>query len=110
MHLSGLLIYPVKSLQGIPVSSAPLDERGLVGDRRFMVVDDNLKFLTQRELPRMALIEAELGANQLILRNPPHDSISVGLREVLNSFLRIDFKKLAIASGDAFAKAGVDWP
>jgi len=31
-------------------------------------------------------------------------------REVLNSFLRIDFKKLAIASGDAFAKAGVDWP
>ena len=32
------------------------------------------------------------------------------MREVLNSFLRIDFKKLAIASGDAFAKAGVDWP
>jgi|GEM_PF-2156782 len=32
------------------------------------------------------------------------------LREVLNSFLRIDFKKLAIASGDALAKAGVDWP
>ena len=81
MHLSGLFIYPVKSLHGIAVSSAPLGERGLVGDRRFMVVDDNLKFLTQRELPRMALIETELGANQLILRNRHHDSVSVGLTD-----------------------------
>jgi len=36
--------------------------------------------------------------------------LTTDFREVLNSFLRIDFKKLAIASGDAFAKAGVDWP
>lgn len=81
MHLSGLFIYPVKSLRGTAVSTAQLDERGLIGDRRFMVVDANLKFLTQRALPRMALLETKLSANQLILHNPHHGSAAVGLTD-----------------------------
>jgi uncharacterized protein YcbX len=81
MHLSGLYLYPVKSLRGIAVASASLDAFGLVHDRRFLVVDDQRRFLTQRTLPRMALIETELGRDALILRNPHHGSAAIGLDE-----------------------------
>jgi uncharacterized protein YcbX len=70
MHLSGLFIYPVKSLRGIELQSAEVDALGLVGDRRFLVTDEHGRFLTQRTLPRMALIETELTPTELILRAP----------------------------------------
>lgn len=81
MHLSGLYIYPVKSLRGVAVPAAALDAHGLVGDRRFLVVDDTGRFLTQRVLPRMALIDTELGREELILRHPQHGSAAVGLTD-----------------------------
>ena len=67
MHLSGLLVYPVKSLRGCAVASADVDALGLVGDRRFMVVDESGRFLTQRTLPRMALIATTLSTATLTL-------------------------------------------
>ena len=67
MHLSGLFIHPVKSLRGCAVTTADVDALGLVGDRRFMVVDENGRFLTQRTLPRMALVETSLDATLLTL-------------------------------------------
>lgn len=60
MHLSGLFIYPVKSLRGCAVPSAEVDSLGLVGDRRFMVVDEQGRFLSQRTLPRMAQVNTAL--------------------------------------------------
>ncbi|MCW5549998.1 MAG: MOSC domain-containing protein [Opitutaceae bacterium] len=81
MHLSGLYLYPVKSLRGIAVASASLDAFGLVHDRRFLVVDDRGRFLTQRALPRMALITTALTGGTLILRNPHHGSAAIGLDE-----------------------------
>lgn len=78
MQLSGLFIYPVKSCRGLSVPSAELDDHGIVGDRRFMVVaeTDGL-FLTQRSHPRMALIETSLTPDMLILSTPKHGSVSV---------------------------------
>ena len=80
MHLSGLFIYPVKSLRGIPVRSATVDALGLVGDRRFLVVDERGRFLTQRVLPRMALIETELTETHLILRHSQGVELSVPIQ------------------------------
>jgi hypothetical protein len=67
MHLSGLFLYPVKSLRGCAVSVADVDALGIVGDRRFMVVDETGKFLTQRTLPRMACIATSLSNGALTL-------------------------------------------
>jgi uncharacterized protein YcbX len=80
MHLSGLFIYPVKSLRGFAIPSATVDALGLVGDRRFLVVDAQNQFLTQRALPRMALIETALTAHDLVLRAPHGGSCAVPLR------------------------------
>jgi len=77
MHLSGLFLYPVKSLRGCAVASAEVDALGLVGDRRFLVVDPAGRFLTQRTLPRMALIGTALTAEMLTLSAPGALAIAV---------------------------------
>ena len=68
--LSQLNIYPLKSAAGITLESAMLDRRGLVYDRRWMVVDDSGEFISQRTFPRMALINTELVSQMLILNAP----------------------------------------
>ena len=67
MHLTGLFIHPVKSLRASAVASADVDALGFVGDRRFLVVEDHGRFLTQRTLPRMARIATSLSENLLTL-------------------------------------------
>lgn len=57
--VSELSIYPVKSLRGIALQQSRVERFGLQNDRRWMVVDQQYRFLTQRELPRMCLIHAE---------------------------------------------------
>ena len=61
MHLSELNIYPVKSLKGIPLRSATIEGRGLEYDRRWLLVDENAQFFTQREVPKMAAIKIDVG-------------------------------------------------
>ena len=56
MHISEINIYPIKSLRGISVDSAKVEERGLQYDRRWMLTDNDGKFMTQREFPRMACV------------------------------------------------------
>jgi len=58
--ISQLWIYPIKSLPGISLQSAQLRARGLEYDRRWMLVDENNEFITQRQFPQMALINVEL--------------------------------------------------
>lgn len=80
MHLSALFIYPVKSLRGCAVTASDVDELGLVGDRRFLVVDSAGRFLTQRVLPRMALVATAFAGNALVLSSDGCGSIAVPLR------------------------------
>ncbi len=88
MHLSGLFLYPVKSFRGCAVTAADVDALGLVGDRRFLVVDENGAHLTQRPLPRMALISTELTSTALRLRADGVGEISVPLRALAPATLR----------------------
>lgn len=68
MHLSEINIYPVKSLKGISLNEAIIEDRGLRNDRRWMLVDDQNKFLTQREFPAMAKISIEVDGNALLAK------------------------------------------
>ena len=67
LSISQLYIYPIKSLGGIAVISAIVTNRGLQYDRRFMLVDSNNIFLTQRDLPAMALLRTSIEHNDLIV-------------------------------------------
>ena len=65
LQVSELFIYPIKSLGGIPVSSAAVTDRGLLYDRRWMLVDSNNEFMTQREFAEMALLQTEISEGAL---------------------------------------------
>lgn len=54
--LSEINVYPIKSLGGISLNESVVEEKGLRYDRRWMLVDENGKFFTQREFPKMATI------------------------------------------------------
>jgi len=59
MHLSSLYRFPLKSAAGESLQRCASDSLGLLGDRRWMVVAAGTgRFLTQRILPRMALLQA----------------------------------------------------
>jgi len=65
--ISALFVYPVKSCAAIALDDALIEQDGLQWDRRWMVVDANGQFVTQREYPSMARIATALGADALHL-------------------------------------------
>lgn len=68
--LAELHLHPIKSCAGIEVPEALLIETGLELDRAWMVVDRDGQMLTQRELPRMALVRTALKLDDVVLRAP----------------------------------------
>jgi len=68
--LTQINIYPIKSLGGFSAPSAKIEPRGLQYDRRWMLVDREGCFRTQRELPRMALVSVTVEADGLTLCAP----------------------------------------
>lgn len=58
--ITSLHIYPVKSMGGIKLETATLDDLGLQWDRRWMLVDENGDFVTARKHPQLLRIQPEL--------------------------------------------------
>ncbi|MCW5651617.1 MAG: MOSC N-terminal beta barrel domain-containing protein [Ramlibacter sp.] len=81
-RIARLFVYPVKSCAGIEVREALLTETGLEFDRTWMVVDEEGEFVTQRELPRMALIQPKLRSEDMVLRAPGMLALHVALDAV----------------------------
>ena len=69
LKLSEIYIYPIKSLGGIRLEKANITTRGLENDRRFMLVDDNGQFLSQREYPQLAIFQTAIEGNFLKITN-----------------------------------------
>jgi uncharacterized protein YcbX len=67
LSVSQLYIYPIKSLGGIAVNKTRITDRGMQYDRRYMLVDENNGFLTQREYPAMALLRTAIEKDNLLV-------------------------------------------
>jgi uncharacterized protein YcbX len=70
VSLQALHIYPVKSCAGIALPQSLLVETGLDLDRAWMLVDAQCEFVTQRELPRLALVQPTVKHSEVVLRAP----------------------------------------
>lgn len=68
--VSALYVYPVKSCRGIQVQEWPVAPRGFSADRRWMIVDASGTFVTQRELPQLALVGTAFAGEKLRLTAP----------------------------------------
>ncbi|MEZ4669597.1 MAG: MOSC domain-containing protein [Anaerolineae bacterium] len=79
IHVTALHTYPIKSCAGLTHTSIELDARGPLWDRRWMVVEPDGMFVTQRELPRMALIQPAFEGDQLRLTAPGMSELCIPL-------------------------------
>jgi hypothetical protein len=78
--VTALHYYPIKSCRGWALDSAKLSPRGIENDRWMMLVDSNGQFLTQREHPRMALIEPKIEAARLNLSAPGMPPLEIAIQ------------------------------
>ncbi len=90
-YLFGIYIYPVKSAGGISLQRAEVGFRGLKYDRRWMVVDKNLNFISQRNFPRLATVKVELTNDHLLMYAPdlPHFRVPIFCEKILVKNVRI---------------------
>lgn len=65
MHIDYLNIFPIKALAGISVKSAVITAKGLQYDRRFMLVDESNRFITQRTHPQLTAFSVKLEGSRL---------------------------------------------
>ncbi len=90
--LSEIWIYPIKSLGGISVKEAIAERRGLRYDRRWMLVDDNGRFVSQREIPNMALLGTATEPPFLTVfwKSNPHKKVQIPLEIAPDLLPKID--------------------
>ena len=79
VQVESLHIYPVKSLRGLELDEALLTAKGLSHDRSFMLVRPDGRFVTQREIHALALIETGISDDELTLSRAGNETISVPL-------------------------------
>jgi hypothetical protein len=67
VRVTKVFVYPIKSCRGVAMRSARLSERGLENDRRWMIVDERGRFLSQRELPELSLVNVAIDGAELVV-------------------------------------------
>ncbi|WP_406288442.1 MOSC domain-containing protein [Embleya sp. NBC_00896] len=79
MHnLVSLHVYPIKSARGIDLAEAVVEPWGLVGDRRWMLVDATGRFVSQRKQPRLATVTVrQEPGGTLVVRAPSMDELRI---------------------------------
>ena len=80
--VTSLYRYPIKSCAGVALTEAELEPRGIRHDRELLIVDAATdRFLTQREIPRMALIAPQIADGALRARAPGMAELVLSLIE-----------------------------
>jgi uncharacterized protein YcbX len=69
LRVSRLFIYPIKSLGGIELAQARVTDRGFEHDRRWMLVDNRNRFISQREHAPMALLRVSIEPDGLLVKH-----------------------------------------
>jgi uncharacterized protein YcbX len=77
LQISQLFIYPIKSLAGIAIPTAEITHTGFKHDRRWMLVDEQNLFLSQRTHPQMALLQPAETEKGIIVTHKQNPSQSL---------------------------------
>ncbi|MCC8426197.1 MOSC domain-containing protein [Mucilaginibacter sp. UR6-11] len=90
LRISELYIYPVKSLGGIQLNKATVTDRGFKYDRRWMLIDENNRFISQREHAIMALFNTSISAGYLtVTYSGTNHSINLSLTPVKENVMPV---------------------
>ncbi len=90
MYISKINIFPIKSCRGFSVPAADLDEYGMVGDRRMMIVDSEGTALTQRDFHSLGFVEPLMTGYTLTLRAPKMQELTVPFDDFPEQQIAVD--------------------
>lgn len=102
--LTGLYRYPVKSCRRDELQLAEIEPWGLLGDRRWMLVDTGGAIVTARECPRLLLVDPQIDGSALRLRTPGMPELTVKTPDG-DEPTQIDFRKTPLDAIPAAAEA-----
>lgn len=91
LYISEIYIYPIKSLGGISLQQANVENKGLQYDRRWMLIDSEGTFVSQRKHTSLALLQVEI-QDDLVLVYEKHNSlnrISFPIPEYINKSIKV---------------------
>jgi hypothetical protein len=108
LEITALFTYPVKSCRAIPHREIALDDWGMSWDRRWMVVDAEGQFLTQRTYPRMAQIDVAISAEALSIHAPGQPVLRVPLDAERSPLTQVVVWRDATEAWDE-GDAAADW-
>ena len=94
--VSALYVYPIKSARGIRVPRAVVEARGLAGDRRWMLVDEARRFLSQRTHPRLASVDVRLTPEGLEVEAVGQGVLAIAEPDATAERLRVEIWKDAL--------------
>jgi uncharacterized protein YcbX len=106
-RVTDLYRYPIKSCRGEPLTELAVEPWGLAGDRRWMVVDANGRFVTAREYPRLLLAKPSVTADSITLSGPDRPTLTVAI-PTPDPRLSVTVWDSTVAATPADARAG-DW-
>lgn len=107
MKLSDLYLYPIKSCAPLALDEAHVEARGLAGDRRWMIVDGDGRFITGRQFPELTLVRAWPVDGGLILDAPGLPTLDVPV-PVPSEHSVVEIWKKPVAATFASSEAG-EW-
>lgn len=79
--LNEIYIYPIKSAGPICLPFSSVEEKGLAFDRRYMLTDENGKFITGRTYPQLTQISVKLIPDGLIINAPSMQTLTISESE-----------------------------
>lgn len=77
MTLERIIYYPIKSLRGIEVGSHQATSMGLQWDRRWMLIEGDGSFVSQRKDPKLAQLLVEKTTNGWLVSAPEGHAVTV---------------------------------
>jgi len=108
--IQSLHSYPLKSAGGVPLASAEMGITGLPSDRRWMLVDDEGRFVSQRRVSEMARLSVAMELEGMTVRHPDQEPLFIGTDAVVGDVFEANMHRadehLKVCSAGATA---ADW-
>jgi hypothetical protein len=108
MHISEINIYPIKSLKGISLDSAVVEERGLRYDRRWMLTTPDGMFFTQREFPKMSTVSVWVEEDGLVAGADRFGDVFIPLTPATGNKQQVTIWQ-SVVEGEVYGGALNEW-
>jgi uncharacterized protein YcbX len=120
VHLASIHIYPLKAARAVDLEESFVEPCGLADDRRWLLVDEEGRFISQREEPSLARVVVTCGPGRirvsadgrtgLVIAEPPARAALIKVRVWSDALLASAAGPKTAGAASASARSRSAWP